>query len=131
MHPVREGRPWGAGTYSKAALCASYCCRDGACLWYWYTGASGSKQPVNISIFCSPAPLPDLYIPLMSLWTYCLLLGVAALARSGPTGGFKPETIYNSVRGGCSRCDGLPAAVAATPAQQGQSSCLIHLPVTG
>ena len=34
----------------------------------------------------------------MALWTYCLLLGVAALARSGPTGGFKPELIYNSVR---------------------------------
>lgn len=53
---------------------------------------------------CQPVPhspplLPsDLYIPVMALWTYCLLLGVAALARSGPTGGFKPETIYNSVR---------------------------------
>lgn len=43
---------------------------------------------------------PDLYIPVMALWTYCLLLGVAALARSGPTGGFKPETIYNSVSSG-------------------------------
>jgi hypothetical protein len=43
---------------------------------------------------------PDLYIPVMALWTYCLLLGVAALARSGPNGGFKPETIYNSVSSG-------------------------------
>ncbi|KAI3426106.1 hypothetical protein D9Q98_008485 [Chlorella vulgaris] len=41
---------------------------------------------------------PDLYIPLMAIWTYCLLIGAAALARSGPSGGgFKPEIIYNSV----------------------------------
>jgi hypothetical protein len=39
----------------------------------------------------------DLYIPIMAIWTYCVLIGIAALARSGPTGGFKPEVIYNTV----------------------------------
>jgi hypothetical protein len=35
----------------------------------------------------------------MAIWTYCLLIGAAVLARSGPSGGgFKPEIIYNSVR---------------------------------
>ena len=46
-----------------------------------------------------PLTHADLYIPLMAVWTYCVLMGVATLARSGPNGGgFKPETIYNSVR---------------------------------
>ena len=53
---------------------------------------------------CLPAWLPwcvhaDLYIPAMAVWTYCVLIGIATLLRAGPAGGFKPETIYNSVRG--------------------------------
>lgn len=42
---------------------------------------------------------PDLYIPLMALWTYGILIGVATLMRSDPAGttGFKPDTIYNAV----------------------------------
>jgi hypothetical protein len=35
----------------------------------------------------------------MAVWTYCVLIGIATLLRAGPAGGFKPETIYNSVRG--------------------------------
>ena len=34
----------------------------------------------------------------MAVWTYCVLIGIATLLRAGPAGGFKPETIYNSVR---------------------------------
>lgn len=66
--------------------------------------AAAARRPANRCR--TPVPLlpSDLYIPVMALWTYCLLLGVAALARSGPTGGFKPETIYNSVRAGCFHC---------------------------
>jgi hypothetical protein len=53
---------------------------------------------------CLPAWLPwcvhaDLYIPAMAVWTYCVLIGIATLLRAGPAGGFKPETIYNSVSG--------------------------------
>lgn len=36
---------------------------------------------------------PDLYIPLMALWTYCMLVGIGLLAR----GGFRPEAMYNAV----------------------------------
>ncbi|EFN56097.1 hypothetical protein CHLNCDRAFT_144674 [Chlorella variabilis] len=39
----------------------------------------------------------DLYIPLMSIWLYCVLMGGAILVRAGPEGGFRPESIYNSV----------------------------------
>ena len=41
----------------------------------------------------TPPTHPDLYIPLMALWTYCLLVGAALLA--GRT--FRPEVIYNTV----------------------------------
>ncbi|KAL6776845.1 HRF1 [Auxenochlorella protothecoides x Auxenochlorella symbiontica] len=36
---------------------------------------------------------PDLYIPFMALWTYCMLVGIGLLAR----GGFRPEAVYNAV----------------------------------
>lgn len=36
---------------------------------------------------------PDLYIPLMALWTYSMLIGIGLLAR----GGFRPEAVYNAV----------------------------------
>ena len=44
-----------------------------------------------------PRLYADLYIPAMAVWTYCVLIGIATLLRAGPAGGFKPETIYNSV----------------------------------
>lgn len=34
----------------------------------------------------------------MSIWLYCVLMGGAILVRAGPEGGFRPESIYNSVR---------------------------------
>ena len=43
---------------------------------------------------------PDLYIPLMAVWSYALLVAVAALLRSAPGANFKPDTIYNTVSGG-------------------------------
>ncbi|KAL4424655.1 hypothetical protein ABPG77_002273 [Micractinium sp. CCAP 211/92] len=50
------------------------------------------------------ANAPDLYIPVMALWTYAMLIAVATLMRSGPPGDpakggvvFKPDTIYNAV----------------------------------
>lgn len=50
------------------------------------------------------ANAPDLYIPVMALWTYAMLIAVATLLRSGPPGdpskggvAFKPDTIYNAV----------------------------------
>lgn len=36
---------------------------------------------------------PDLYIPLMALWTYCLLVGVALFTAET----FKPEILYGTV----------------------------------
>lgn len=36
---------------------------------------------------------PDLYIPAMAAWTYCILIGVASLAA----GRFKPDIVYNTV----------------------------------
>lgn len=36
---------------------------------------------------------PDLYIPLMALWTYCLLVGVALFAAET----FRPEVLYATV----------------------------------
>lgn len=36
---------------------------------------------------------PDLYIPVASLWTYCLLIGVSLFASKA----FKPEVVYNTV----------------------------------
>ncbi|KAI8112023.1 hypothetical protein M9435_004518 [Picochlorum sp. BPE23] len=36
---------------------------------------------------------PDLYLPLTSLWTYCLLVGFALFVKQA----FKPEVIYNTV----------------------------------
>lgn len=52
------------------------------------------------------AALADLYIPVMALWTYAMMIAVATLMRSGPPGDpakggvvFKPDTIYNAVRG--------------------------------
>jgi hypothetical protein len=36
---------------------------------------------------------PDLYIPVMALWTYCLLVGIALFSSKT----FKPETLYNTV----------------------------------
>lgn len=38
---------------------------------------------------------PDLYIPAMAAWTYCILIGVASLAA----GRFKPDIVYNTVGG--------------------------------
>jgi len=38
---------------------------------------------------------PDLYIPLMALWTYCILMGVVLFASST----FKPDLIYTTVSG--------------------------------
>jgi len=36
---------------------------------------------------------PDLYIPTMALWTYCILVGVAMFGGQG----FRPEIVYNTV----------------------------------
>eukprot|EP00889_Picochlorum_renovo_P006573 jgi/Picre1/33603/NNA_001083.t1 len=36
---------------------------------------------------------PDLYLPVTSLWTYCLLVGFALFVKQA----FKPEVIYNTV----------------------------------
>ena len=36
---------------------------------------------------------PDLYIPLVAVWSYCILRGVAALA----VGKFQPDMVYNTV----------------------------------
>ena len=36
---------------------------------------------------------PDLYIPVTSLWTYCLLVGFSLFVKQA----FKPEVIYNTV----------------------------------
>ena len=36
---------------------------------------------------------PDMYIPVMALWTYCLLVGVALFAGKS----FKPEILYSTV----------------------------------
>ena len=36
---------------------------------------------------------PDLYIPVMALWTYCLLVGFALFSSKT----FKPEILYNTV----------------------------------
>ncbi|KAH7624272.1 putative Protein YIF1B [Nannochloris sp. 'desiccata'] len=36
---------------------------------------------------------PDLYIPVMALWTYCLLVGIALFGSET----FKPEILYNTV----------------------------------
>lgn len=52
------------------------------------------KQDVNA---------PDLYIPTMSVGTYCLLLCLAAAARSK----FRPEVLTAAVRSLCS-CAALP-----------------------
>lgn len=38
---------------------------------------------------------PDLYIPVMALWTYCILIGVALFVSKT----FKPEIVYNTVSG--------------------------------
>ncbi|KAL4448647.1 hypothetical protein ABPG75_005866 [Micractinium tetrahymenae] len=50
------------------------------------------------------ANAPDLYLPVMALWTYAMLIGVATFMRSGPAGDptkggvvFRPDTIYNAV----------------------------------
>lgn len=36
---------------------------------------------------------PDLYVPFMAAWTYCILVGIASLA----SGKFKPDIVYNTV----------------------------------
>ena len=36
---------------------------------------------------------PDLYVPLVAVWSYCILRGVAALA----VGKFQPDMVYNTV----------------------------------
>lgn len=36
---------------------------------------------------------PDLYIPIMALWTYCILVGVALFGGQA----FRPEAVYNTV----------------------------------
>jgi len=36
---------------------------------------------------------PDLYMPIMALWTYCLLFGIALFIGQA----FKPEVVYNTV----------------------------------
>lgn len=36
---------------------------------------------------------PDLYLPVMAAWTYCILIGVACLVG----GSFKPDIVYNTV----------------------------------
>ena len=36
---------------------------------------------------------PDLYIPVMALWTYCILVGVALFGGQA----FRPELVYNTV----------------------------------
>lgn len=36
---------------------------------------------------------PDLYVPIMALWTYCILVGVALFTGKS----FKPEIVYNTV----------------------------------
>lgn len=68
------------------------------CLWL-RTASSDHTAIIHSCVLRLPSRPADLYIPLMAIWTYCLLIGAAALARSGPSGGgFKPEIIYNSVR---------------------------------
>ena len=96
---------------NTATACSSRvsaCMRGSACLHCLSAllVRAAAKAAYTKAALCLPTlPQADLYIPDMALWTYCLLLGVAALARSGPNGGFKPETIYNSVGGTpCSRC---------------------------
>lgn len=38
---------------------------------------------------------PDLYVPFMAAWTYCILVGIASLA----SGKFKPDIVYNTASG--------------------------------
>jgi hypothetical protein len=42
------------------------------------------------------ANAPDLYVPAMALWTYCLLVSAGALAGAGARP-FTPELVYNAV----------------------------------
>ena len=46
---------------------------------------------------CADVNAPDLYLPLMALWTYAILIGVAVLASGAA---FSPEVVYSAVRGG-------------------------------
>lgn len=36
---------------------------------------------------------PDMYIPLMALWTYCILIGIALFSDET----FQPEIVYNTI----------------------------------